>query len=915
MNDIYPTSVKRMGSNILLRCVDGNGNKTKRKFKYKPKFYTKCDKRESNTNITTMEKDALYERMFDSMYDANKWFQEFSTIPNYPIYGIKDFATQFMNDVFKYDLSHIYNPKHIRGANIDIEIFAGGYDADGYPVKYPYSSVEDASNPINMICLRDSKTGIVYLWGLKPESSPVNQVNDFVYDPDEFEIDTKYVTDLDYREFVDESELLRNFILEFASKEYEYWTGWNIILFDNPYLVNRIRNILGDSYVYKLSPWLKVHQRTVKTSWGDERTTYDWIGCETLDAMELYKKHTFGERENYKLNTIAHVEVDEEKIDYEEHNNLDLLYLQDYNKMCHYNIKDVILVEKIVDKRKLIDLTFFIAYHQRVNFQDTLATIKPWEAYIDNYHYHTNNAVDEIRPKNPNIDFKYEGGFVKLPQVGKHNNVISFDLDSQYPHTMQQGNMSLFTLVQDYKLRTQIRNEILDEIRDAIDVSDPADVDNLKSLFSALQSGKVIDDELVPCVNKIKFKTLKKYNVSLALNFEFFKLDEMSDLSIFTRELYAQRKAIKTEMKALKQQLVDLESLETPAISKITELKNLIASHDTKQMGIKIMINSLYGAIGNKWFRYSKKVIAEAITGSSRAINKYTYYTVNKFLNEYCDTRNVDYTIAGDTDSDYYCIEAVVLKHGWDKLSSIEITKNIDNWCETVLNPVIQQAALDYNEFMNGYENRMFWSREVIAETAVWTAKKRYAMIVNNNEGIQYDTPKMKVMGLEAIQSTYSEWSREQLKKCYKSILENDDSTELTALYKQIKKEFKELPLNDIAIVSNVNNVEKYHSPTTVFKKGCPRHVKGALTFNYMVDKLGLDYEKIGSGEKIKMLNLRKSNPTPTDVIAYTDFMPREFDLDNFIDYDSMFEKSFKNALDNFVSATDYAYVRKNTLF
>jgi DNA polymerase elongation subunit (family B) len=331
-------------------------------------------------------------------------------------------------------------------------------------------------------------------------------------------------------------------------------------------------------------------------------------------------------------------------------------------------------------------------------------------------------------------------------------------------------------------------------------------------------------------------------------------------------------------------------------------------------MGMKILLNSLYGAVGNKHFLYFLVDNAEAITTTGQLVNRWCGEKTNSFLQKTFAT-NKNYWIAGDTDSGYFSIAPLgkkLIEKGFTKDQTIDkldqfcgiMNKNLDDYCE------------DLADYLNSYKQAMVWDREVIAERAIWTAKKRYTMMVWDDEGLRLtDEPKYKITGMESVKSSTPQWAKELLEECYKIAL-NSTEKELQRTVAEYEKRFYSLPIEDIAIPRGVNNIAKYADPVNIFAKGTPRNVKGVLIHNWLIDKRGLKVNKITKdGTKIKYISLKKPNPINQEVIAFDGAFPKEFELDKYVDKYELFEKGFLEPLKLYLAVIGWNHKKINTLF
>jgi DNA polymerase elongation subunit (family B) len=320
-------------------------------------------------------------------------------------------------------------------------------------------------------------------------------------------------------------------------------------------------------------------------------------------------------------------------------------------------------------------------------------------------------------------------------------------------------------------------------------------------------------------------------------------------------------------------------------------------------MAIKILLNSLYGAMGNKYFRFFDQRIAEAITLTGQLTIRWAEYELNSFLNRTMQTTSFkDYVVAIDTDSLYVSLDDIVNK--FNPKNPIDF---LDKICQDTLEPVLEKSYDDLYSMLGGVSNRMVMAREVIADRGIWTAKKRYILNVLDNEGVRYKEPKLKIMGIEAIKSSTPEPCRDALKALFKIIMSAQEE-DVQKSIEQFKNYFKTLPPDEIAFPRGVSKVKEYKDHNTIYKKGTPIHVRGSLLFNKQVRDLALTkkYALIQNGEKIKFVYLRTPNTIKENVIAFADYLPEEFNLHKYIDYDMQFQKTFLDPIEPILNAVGW---------
>ena len=657
-----------------------------------------------------------------------------------------------------------------------------------------------------------------------------------------------------YKSFRTEYELLNDFInwWMIETNTPEVVTGWNSELYDMPYLVRRIDRILGEKLMKRLSPWGLVTERETIVM-GRKQISYDVGGITQLDYLNLYKKFTYKAQESYRLDYIASVELNQKKLDHSEFDTFKDFYTKGWQKFVEYNIIDVELVDRMEDKMKLIELAITMAYDAKVNYNDVFYQVRMWDAIIYNYLKKRNIVIP---PKErSDKDAKYAGAYVKEPIPGKYDWVVSFDLNSLYPHLIMQYNIS---------------PETLRETR-----------------HPSVTVDKILNQEL----------TFELYKDSaVCANGAMYRKDVRGFLPELMEKIYKDRTIYKKKMLIAKQ---DYEKTPTKALEKE------IARCNNIQMARKIQLNSAYGAIGNQYFRYYKLVNAEAITLSGQVSIRWIENKMNGFLNKILQTEEVDYVIASDTDSIYLNMGPLVdkfLSHKSD--DKTKVVQLLDKICEDKLEPFIEQSYTELADYVSAYEQKMIMKRENISERGIWTAKKRYILNVWNSEGVQYSEPKLKMMGIEAVKSSTPAPCRTMIKDGLKLMMSGTEE-EVIDFIDKCRKEFKALPPEQIAFPRSVSDVVKYRSYSDIYSKGTPIHCRGALLFNHYIKEKKLDnkYSLINNGEKIKFIYLKKPNIIQENVISFIQDFPHELGLDKYIDYELQFEKSFLDPLKSILDA------------
>ena len=312
-------------------------------------------------------------------------------------------------------------------------------------------------------------------------------------------------------------------------------------------------------------------------------------------------------------------------------------------------------------------------------------------------------------------------------------------------------------------------------------------------------------------------------------------------------------------------------------------------------MARKIQLNSAYGAIGNQYFRYYNLANAEAITLSGQVSIRWIEQRMNNYLNKILKTEDIDYVIASDTDSIYLhlgpLVESVFASREKDDKSIVSFLNKV---CEVEFEKYIESSYQALATYVNAYDQKMFMKRETIANKGIWTAKKRYMLNAWDIEGVRFAEPKLKVMGIEAVKSSTPGACREKIKECI-TVIMNETEEEAQKFISDFRDEFSTLPVEDISFPRGCNGINKWANQSSIYSKGTPIHVRGALLYNHYNKKNNLThkYPLIQDGEKIKFCYLKTPNKFGENVVSFLNTFPKEFGLDKQVDYELQFEKSF----------------------
>lgn len=807
MKQNFYTWAWQYGNKILLRGVR-DGKRFNSRHDFQPKLYVRSA---DETGFKGLYDENLKPVVFDSNSDCKDFIEKYDGIENYPIYGQTDLTYQFLSTQYPGEID--FDLSQLSIWSIDIETTAEG----GFP---------DVDNPVEKILLitvMNNITKEIKTWG-EGNWSPGEETKDL---------------EVDYTPCEDEKELLTKFGTWWCNEYPDIVTGWNLELFDIPYLVARMDRLFGNDAKNALSPFNMTRRRAIRLN-NKEVTTYDIKGVSQLDYLDLYKKFTYTAQESYKLDYIAEVELGKNKLE-SGFDTFKEFYENDWNRFIDYNIIDTKLVDELEDKMKLIELIATMTYDAKANFKDIFSSVRTWDCLLYNHLLDKGIMIPQRKSAEGR---RIEGAFVQEPKPGRYDWVMSFDATSLYPSIIMQYNMSPEMLL-------------------------PGMVDC--TVEGMLERRDKMDDQYAVTANGARFSR-----------------DKQGLFPEIVQKFFDDRQRYK---KLMIQAQNDYEK------TKDKKHLNNIAKFNNFQMARKIQLNSLFGALGNEYFRYYDDRIAEGITMTGQFIIRQTAKALDDYLNKVCDTEGEMYSFYSDTDSCYITMDKLVQKFFADKDYNT-IINSLDKIGEDKIEPVINKAMESLAEYTNAFDKKIYFKREAIADRGIWVAKKRYALNVYDNEGVRYQEPKLKVMGLEIVRSSTPAPVRESLRSAVKLCLTSDEQA-LQDFVESNWQEFRQMEVEKIAFPRGCNNLQKYTSTSHIYEKGTPIHVRGALLYNYMLDKnkVGHKYEHVQDGDKIKFLYLKEPNTLGENTIAFNSKLPVEFDLHKYVDYETIFEKSFVEPL------------------
>ena len=830
MSQRFYTNVQMVGNQMLVRGYE-NGRKFINRENFQPTLYVPSKKK---SKYKTLSGDPVEPVNPGSIKETRDFIKKYDGLDGFEIFGQEKFIYQYISDMYPEENIE-FDMSKINVVTIDIEVAS----EQGFP------DIFSVAEEILLITIQNYNTKDIITWACR---GPFNNKQ----------------SNVKYRQFSDEKTMLNDFIHWWMEHTPDVVTGWNCEGYDIPYIVRRMDRILGEKLMRRLSPWGLVTEREDEFQ-GRKTINCDIGGVAVLDYMRLYKwSPGTPNQESFRLDYIAQQELGQQKLDHSEFDTFKDFYTHGWQKFVEYNIIDVELVDRFEDKLKLIELALTMAYDAKVNYQDIFFQVRLWDCIIYNDLKKRNIVIPPKKGSKKNE--KYAGAYVKEPIPGKYDWVVSFDLNSLYPHLIMQYNISPETLLEERHPSATV-DKILAE--------------------------------------QVTFEMYKDYAV--CANGAMYRKDHQGFLPELMQKYYNQRVVFKKRMIAAKK-----EYQKTPTKA----LEKEIARCNNIQMAKKISLNSAYGAIGNQYFRYYKLANAEAITLSGQVSIRWIEMKMNQYLNKLLQTEEVDYVIASDTDSIYLNLGPLVDKffanQSGDKAKIVGI---LDKICEDKLEPFIEQSYQELADYVSAYEQKMSMKRENIADRGIWTAKKRYILNVWDSEGVRYEEPKLKIMGIEAVKSSTPGPCRTKIKEALKLTMSGTED-EMIDFIADFREEFKKLPPEDIAFPRSVSNVTKYKSVNSIYDKGTPIHARGALLFNHHIKRLGLEnkYSRIQNGEKIKFCYLKIPNPIHENVISFINAFPVESELQKFIDHDLQFEKSFLDPLKIILDVINWQVEKQSSL-
>jgi DNA polymerase elongation subunit (family B) len=806
------------------------------------------DKRGEDTSIYGTP---LKKREFDTLWDRNKFVKESGitrVFENIPPYQ------QFLIDNYFHcngDEDFSKNPLKVMILDIECPGVPGG--------KFP--EPELAENVIDLLSCYDTLTKKYTVFGLKAYTPKAKNVV--------------------YTHCKSEHDLLKKFIGHFSSDYPDCLVGWNSAGFDIPYIVNRITFELGKEWADELSPLGRIYEKINKQGkFGAPSKEYVIEGISCVDYFVLYKKFAMEPLESYKLSYVAEFELDDNKVDYV--GSLAELSIKDWETYVDYNLQDVKLIVDLDDKLRYIELLRFISYLALCNMENAIKTNPVITGAIAIRARYRNEKIPTF-VRNGTGE-KIAGAYVAPPKLGFSKNIVSFDANSLYPSVMITGNMSPETKV--------------------------GSVEKIGDMFHI----RHVTGRTYEMTKDNYLKYIKAEQITRSESNILFSQKKVGIMPEFLDFLYTKRKEMKAKMSALKKELKERKGSMTK--KEISAMESDIQKYDTFQHAYKITLNSTYGYCANKFAPLGDREIGESVTLTGQSVIKKSNELVMEFLtSKYPEVVGYDNEILiyNDTDSCYLSL-GILEQFGINLKRGDKINPEFYDLCDQLENYI--------NDGCNAWAKRRLWStdarfvfkRESICSSGIFVKKKYYVLHVLDDEGIQVD--KFKYKGVDVVKTTMPKPLKPYVKKIIETMITTQSMSDTNEAFMNTYDIFKGLNVEQIYTNMGVNNYDKYANECNEFQtaKKMPAQLKRAYWHNLILDKLGIadKYPKFRSGDKIKMVYLKKPNRYGIDSIGFKGTYPKEFDEIFEIDYEMMFGKILYASIERFYKSVNWILRKPN---
>ena len=641
--------------------------------------------------------------------------------------------------------------------------------------------------------------------------------------------------------------------------------------FDIPYIINRIKRVLGENHAKRLSPVGAIFEKQFMGSFGKPTTKWVIYGISCLDYMELYKKFTIEKRESYKLDFIAEIEVGMNKVKYK-YGKLTTLADEDWKTFVDYNIVDVDLLVHLDNKLNYIQLTRKLAYTGLTPLEAALGTLSVVTGCIALKASEEGRVIPTFED---DLEGEIEGGYVREPIRGLHDSIVSFDANSLYPNTMITLNLSPETKLGKIIEKTDNEVRILSITGKEYSLSPEKFIQFIKSEQVAISRANVM------------FTQKKRGLVPQIIE-----------------KLYNERVELKKELKVAKKHLATSDK----GSDEYNKWKSTADHLNVSQHTIKILINSMYGYWGNRFSPLGDTDLARSITLTGQAVAKEAAAISERFVRDvYKVDTKMPIVVGGDTDSIYISVSPIMLANKWVTSISGKVTPEMYKVCAELEDYLSINITAWAKKTLNTIDPRFVFKRETICDTALFIEKKRYIAHVLDDEGIPTD--KYKYIGISVVTTSVPKKLKPFIKRVAETMLQTKSLNETNKVYTKVYEDYKKLNVEDIATTRGISDYETSANQCDGFKtvKGMPVHVKSAYFYNLMLDQLSLSdkYEKIASGDKIKWYYCMP-NRYKTQTMAYKEYLPEDIKVLFPVDTEIMFEKVIGSAVDILYTAAGW---------
>ena len=704
-----------------------------------------------------------------------------------------------------------------------------------------------------------------------------------------------------------ENDLIEVFLTRMETIAPDIFIGYNSDYFDIPYIYYRIKNRLGERTAKRLSPIKVVEERDPR--WYPDQPI-KIAGVSSLDYMRLHKKYSFQQEPSMKLDYLGEKYVNQGKIEYD--GSLDKLFAEDKQKFIEYNFVDVLILKKLDEKFKYLDLTKNLAHKGKTTYEEVYQSSRIHDGAISSYLL-SEDVIPPNKDSNPFRKDTYAGGYLFCPKTGIYNYMFDEDLTSLYPSIIMSLNIGRETFLGRIVTYNDRDNRLgLNDLKE-MDPDREFEIENLKRQVKTMTAKQLIE-------------LIDKNNLAISANGVMFRTDKPSTLSIVLSKWFDERVKYKKAMqKAFKSG--DKEE---------GQLNHL------RQYTMKILLNSLYGATALPSFRYGSILLSEGITLTGQRIIQDSGTFINKEAEKTLQTGRDVYEIKTTPTQRYEDCSSVVVYEDTDSCYVNaepllnKMYPNFNEMEETEKSDKLESLSLVYQDRINKYyvnfakeafnvpleKNRLEMKTECTIRSAFFSGKRRYAQYITKKEGVACD--EVDVKGLDFKKSNFPPLFRTFFEEILNKILFGETREKIDQQILEFKDSLDDRDFVAISKPTGVRGIDKYlASPATAgcifstFENKAPVGVKAAVRYNDLLKFKGLDkkHVQIVEGDKIKWVYLR-DNPYKIDTMGFLDYdIPqkiREF-IEEYVDKPKSFDTILKNKLENFYQDLGWGDLTLNT--